>query len=147
MVSGRAQGRTSGRARLTNASRLTPLSSRSSSQSCKPSYFYEALARTCRSCAEPRLTAAQGVGIALIVLALVGLGAFVADKSRVKRCIDLVDFGKLRVVLINAQILKSIPSSLNVVFPMPARALFAALDITALNPFTLIAGEVRRGGG
>ena len=49
-------------------------------------------------------------------------------------------------LLINAQILKSIPSSLDVVFPEPVRALFAALDVTALNPFTLIAGEVRRVG-
>ena len=91
------------------------------SQSCEPLYFYKTFARTCRSCPEPRLTAAHGVGIALIVLALVGLGVFVADKSRAKRCIDLVDFGKLRVLLINAQILKSIPSSLDVVFPYPAR--------------------------
>ena len=110
-----------GRTYLMNVSRLTSLSPRSSSQSCQDRYFYDALTRRCRSCAKPHLTAAQGVGIALAALALVGAGAFVADKSRVKRCVDLVDFGKLRVMFINAQILKSIPSSLDVVFPYPAR--------------------------
>ena len=41
----------------------------------------------------------------------------------------------------NLQILRSIPSALSVTFPNPVRAFFAALDLTHLNPFTLIAGE------
>ena len=67
------------------------------------------------------------------------------DFSRSRECTKIfsewIDFGKIRVMYTNLQILRSIPSALSVTFPNPVRAFFAALDLTHLNPFTLIAGE------
>ena len=39
------------------------------------------------------------------------------------------------------QTLRSVPSAIDVVIPEPAKSFYAALDLTALNPLELIAGE------
>ena len=80
-----------------------------------------------------------------IILLVLVIGFLAIDFSRSRECTKLfsewVDFGKIRVMYTNLQILRSIPSALSVTFPNPVRAFFAALDLTHLNPFTLIAGE------
>lgn len=93
--------------------------------------FYRDLLR-CEACSGSTLSIRA---IVVIVLAVAVLASLVFAREQVSDMLRLVDFGKLRVLYVTGQIVTTIPKTLAITLPEPARTLVSTLELTFLNPF------------